>query len=97
MAEEDLEGVYQFYVNSKSVKAANKVYNEILDAADLLADFPQMAPIEYDLSDDGEEYRALVVKKHFKIVYYTENDAVYIAAVWDCRQNPQANIDKIKD
>ena len=61
LAEEDLESIYLFYKKDKSIKAANKIYNDILDATDSLANFPQMAPIEPTLSDDGDEYRSLVV------------------------------------
>ena len=96
LAEEDIESIYLFYAEDKSVKAANKIYNDILDATDFLAKFPQMAPVEPILSDDGEEYRSLVVQKHFKVIYFIECDSIYIAAVWDCRQDPQANISKIR-
>ena len=37
LAEEDLESIYQFYAKDKSIKAANKIYNDILDATDSLA------------------------------------------------------------
>ena len=96
LAEEDLEIIYQFYTKDKSSKAANKIFNEILDAVDSLANFPKMAPIEPDLSDDEEEYRSLVVLKLFKVIYYIEFTSIFITAVWDCRQSPKANISKIK-
>ena len=96
LAEEDIESIYQFYAEDKSIKAANKIYNDILDATDSLAVFPQKASIEPDVSDDDEEYRSLVVQKHFKIIYFVECDSIYIAAIWDCRRNPQTNINKIK-
>lgn len=95
LAEEDIESIYQFYAKDKSIKAANKIYNDILNAADTLSDFPQMAPIEPELSDFDEEYRSLVVYKHFKIIYFFENDFIFISAVWDSRQNPQTNVKKI--
>jgi len=95
LAEEDIESIYQFYAKNKSIKAANKIYNDILDATDSLANFPQMAPIVSDLSDYEEEYRSLVVQKHYKIIYFIEHDSIYIAAVWDARQNPLTNINKI--
>lgn len=96
LAEEDLDSIYQFYAKDKSTKAAYKIYNEILDAAESLADFPQMASIELDLSEVGEEYRSLIVRKYFKLIYFIEEESIFIAAVWDCRQNPQTNIKKIK-
>ena len=92
LAEEDAEAIYQFYAKDKSVKAANKIYNDILDATDSLADFPQMASIEPELSDDEEESRSLVVQRHFKIIYFIEYDSIYIAAIGDCRQNPKTSI-----
>lgn len=96
LAEEDLDSIYHFYAKDKSVKASNKIYNEILDATETLADFPKMASIELDLSEDGDEYRSLVVGKYFKVIYFIEDDSIYIAAVWDCRQSPNTNISKIK-
>ena len=66
-----------------------------MDAVDALGAFPQMGPIEWDLSEKGEEYRYLVIRKYFKVIYFVEPDAVYIAAVWDCRQSPQVNINKL--
>lgn len=96
LAEEDLDSIYQFYAKDKSIKAAYKIYNEILDAAESLADFPQMASLELDLSEEGEEYRSLIVRKHFKLIYFVEDESIFIAAVWDCRQSPQTNIKKIK-
>ena len=54
-----------------------------------------MAPIEQELSDFEEEYRSLVVQKHFKIIYFIEHNSIFITAVWDSRQNPQTNVNKI--
>jgi len=96
LAEEDLDSIYHFYSSDKSIKAATKLYNDILNAAEKLIDFPHIASIELDLSDEGEEYRSLVVRKHFKIIYFVEVDVVYIAAIRDCRQNPQTNVSKHK-
>ena len=96
LAEEDIEAIYQFYTENKSIKAANKIYNDILNATDDLGKFPQMASIEHSLSNDDEEYRSLVVQKHFKVIYFIEDNFIYIAAVWDCRQNPQINTEKVE-
>jgi len=46
LAEEDLDIIYYFYAKNKSLKAATKIYNEILDAVEQLIKFPQCAPIE---------------------------------------------------
>lgn len=95
-AEEDLDSIYQFYADNNNKYFANRLYNQILDAADNLIHFPQMGPIEWDLSEKDEEYRSLLVQKYFKIIYFIEGEYIYIAAIWDCRQNPDTNIGKIK-
>jgi len=96
LAEEDLDTIYYFYAKNKSLKAATKIYNDILDAAEQLIKFPQSAPIEQNISEDKEEYRALTVRKLFKVIYFIEGSAIYIAAVWDCRQSPTTNRQRVK-
>ena len=85
VAKRNLNSIYKF-ISKKSVQAAIKVHNKLLDAAEPLLSFPQMAPIEPLLEDCDKIYRALVVDK-YKILYYFENNTIYIAAVWDCRRN----------
>lgn len=91
-----LDSIYQFYINTKNTKTAIKIFNEILDAVDTLIDFPQKGPVEDELSGHQGEYRSLLVRKHYKVIYYLEDETIFIAAIWDCRQNPQTNVSKIK-
>lgn len=84
-AQRNLNNVYKF-ISKKSVQAAIKTHNKLLDAVEPLLNFPQMAPIEPLLEDRDKIYRALVVGK-YKIIYYFEKNTIYIAAVWDCRQS----------
>ncbi|MCL1933911.1 MAG: type II toxin-antitoxin system RelE/ParE family toxin [Candidatus Azobacteroides sp.] len=92
LAFEQLESIYN-YLQTKSNCAGTIIHNYILDEIERLRNFPQMAPIESELIGFVHTYRSLVVKKTYKIVYYIENDTVYIAALFDCRQDPQ----KLKD
>lgn len=85
-----LEEIYSFYRDyTKSEKIASKLYNDILDEAIVLESFPLAGKIEPALEDLPICYRSLVVKKHYKIIYYISKETVYIAAVWDCRMNPE--------
>ncbi|MDH6309017.1 plasmid stabilization system protein ParE [Dysgonomonas sp. PFB1-18] len=90
-----LEDIHKFY-EEKNPSAANRLYNDLIDSVEPLKDFPQMAQIEPALKFFQKEYRALVVKKTFKIVYYTNRNKIYIVAVLDCRQNPKTNKSKVK-
>jgi len=89
---EQLESIYT-YLQTKSDNAAVIIHNIILDEIERLRTFPQIAPIEPELTEYTHTYRSLVVKKLYKIIYYIENDTVFISALFDCRQNPR----KIKD
>lgn len=39
--------------------------------------------------------RSLIIGKRYKLIYYFENDTVYVIAVWDCRQNPSQLTQKL--
>jgi plasmid stabilization system protein ParE len=87
-AAEQLESIYHFLKN-KSERAAVAVYNDILDETDGLLHFPEMAQAEPLLSEFAETYRSLLVRNTYKVVYFTENETIFIVAVFDCRQNPE--------
>lgn len=85
VAQKHLKHIFVF-IRKKSEQAAIKILNEIIDATEALIHFPQLGCIELSLEDCSKTYRFLVVR-NYKIIYYTERNVVYIAAVWDCRQN----------
>ena len=86
-AAQQLENIYHFY-SQKSVEVATNIYNDIVDEADILVEFPNIAPIEPWLTDCVYVYRSLVVRKLFKIIYRIADETIFIVAVFDCRQNP---------
>ena len=83
-----LENIYHFY-SQKSIEAATNIYNDIIDEADGLIQFPEMAAVEPILIDYTHIYRSLIVRKLFKVVYRIEGETIFIVAVFDCRQDPQ--------
>ena len=89
--------IYYFYEPKSSI-TANEIIEDINTSAEYLAIFPQMAPIEPFLSGKNETFRALLVKKLFKIIYYVDEiaDEVVIVTVWDCRQNPEKLTDSVE-
>ncbi len=56
-----------------------------------------MASIELDLSEEGEEYHYLIIRKYFKLIYFIEDESIFIAAVLDYHQNPQTDIIFLKN
>lgn len=89
------DNIYKYYYK-KSPQAAIKLYNDLLDSVNPLKDYPNMAAIEPLVSDSSDTYHSLVVRDNYKVVYYIDNDVIYISAVWDCRQNPKKLKDKIR-
>jgi plasmid stabilization system protein ParE len=87
-AREDMENIYHYY-DEHSETYATELYNGILKETEILRHYPLIAQIEPLLAEFEEQYRSLIVKVNYKVVYYIENEKVNIAAVFDCRQNPQ--------
>lgn len=80
---EDLDMIYD-YVALRSKKNADRLFHALLDASEMLQDSPEAGKLEVSIPD----YRFLIVKRLYKLIYYIEDKCVYIASVWDCRQEP---------
>lgn len=61
----------------------------------LLEQNPYLGSVEQLLHHKKKEYRCLI-EGYYKMIYYIENDIVYIAALWDCRQEPCKLTKRIK-
>ena len=81
-----LEDIYD-YLSAKSEQAAARCYNELLDFAEILREFPLAGKVEPALQDNPKCYRSLVACKHYKIIYRIDSNIVKIVAIWDCRQD----------
>ena len=88
-ARRNLNQIFVYY-KKKRGQAAVRLFNKILDEAETLLIFPEAGKIE-PLGEDMQIcYRSLVIEKHFKLIYYSKNDAIRIVAIWDCRRNPSS-------
>jgi len=90
-AENQLDEIFDF-IKVESEISAVRIYNQILDEVEILAKFPNIAPVEPLLENEPITYRSLLVKRIYKVVYFVNDKLIYIVAVFDCRQNP----DKLK-
>ena len=82
-----LESIYEYLV-SKNARAAVDIHNEIIEEIERLVLYPQLAPVEPTLAGRAFEYRALVVRRTYKVIYRIEAQRIYVVDIWDCRQNP---------
>jgi plasmid stabilization system protein ParE len=87
-AENQLMKIYAYYKHKVSIKVAKSIKQNIFDRTEILRTHPKSGQSEELLKDSGYEYRYLV-ESNFKIIYWIEKDIVNIAAVFDCRRNPE--------
>lgn len=83
-----LKDIFDYYSFEVSPRMARKIINRILDRITILASNPLAGQKEELLSDYLEEFRYLV-ESNYKIIYWKKENLITIAAVFDCRQNPQ--------
>ena len=68
---------------------AARLYNSLIDEADILAIQPKTGAAERLLAHIPGQYRSLLADRRHKLVYTIEGDDIVIHAVWDCRQSPE--------
>ena len=79
------------------IKAKMKFKKEVRRVNDLLKTTPYWGPFEPLLADLPDGFRSIVVNHLNKIVYYIEDDTIYIADFWDTRKEPQSQAQQTKD
>lgn len=87
-AREDMLSLFAWY-EKKSLSAAVKLYNGIINDVDRLTNNPYMGRIEPLLEGLEYEFRTIVTSsRNYKVIYFIADDKIMISRVWDCRQNP---------
>ncbi len=84
----DLETIYDFLVE-KSQPAAQRIVENILSKSKQLESFPKSGA-KQETKAGSKEYRYLV-EGNYKVIYSyeQENQAIYIAVVFDTRYDPE--------
>ena len=87
-----LESIFDFYKTTANLTVARKITKGLVRKTALLPQQPNQGQREELLTSRQKEYRYLV-EGHHKIIYWVEETTIFIAAVFDTRQNP----DKLKN
>lgn len=96
-AKRDLREICDYYRHTKQApRTANNIKNELFTAARKLEAFPELGAKELLLPQDTICFRYLVVRKHYKLIYFQEMDTCHIVAIWDCRNNPDILQNKLE-
>ena len=87
-ASNELDAIHQFYTEFASEQVAKRRIGKIIHSVDLLQTMPYLGRMDEDFTHI-RSYRYLIVLT-YKVYYFVEDDGVYIASIWDCRQGGAA-------
>jgi plasmid stabilization system protein ParE len=94
-AREHLRKIFDFNFDHMSENYAYSILGEVLSEVQDLEKFPKKGAPELLLEGRKYEYRHLVIRKNYKVIYFLVEDEAHIAAVWDVRQNPQTLVQTV--
>lgn len=96
-AREHLRKIFNFNIDHFSESYAYSILGELLGEVQDLENFPQKGAPELLLEGREYEYRRLVIREKYKVIYFLVDDEAHIAAVWDVRRDPKTLIQLVVD
>jgi plasmid stabilization system protein ParE len=87
-ATEDLRNIYDYYNIVAGFRVAENMVIDIVESSFQLKTQPYGGQKEPLLKSRELEYR-YIVAGNYKLIYQIDKTNVYIASVFDCRQNPE--------
>lgn len=85
-AREDIKQIRSYY--KQFPKRRSSILSHINAGMELLEKFPLAGSVLDIINDSPVEYRSLVIDKHYKLIYSSVKERIYVFSVWDCRKNP---------
>ncbi|MBO7069634.1 MAG: type II toxin-antitoxin system RelE/ParE family toxin [Bacteroidaceae bacterium] len=85
-----------YIVKEFGVRAAEKFYKKTEEWQDVLSSSPMVGKIEPLLNNRSRSYRSIVITKQNKLIYYIEDETIFIVDFWDTRREPLQQADKLK-
>lgn len=76
--------------------AAEKFYKQTEKWQDVLSSSPLAGKIEPLLNNRSRSYRSIVITKQNKLIYYIENETIFIVDFWDTRREPKQQAYKLE-
>jgi len=77
-----------WYAENLGIAAADKFWNRMISAGDLLSANPYLGKTEPFLSNSVRSYRSLIQHKDYKIIYFIEdNRQIQIVSIWCCSKS----------
>ncbi|HTO15346.1 MAG TPA: type II toxin-antitoxin system RelE/ParE family toxin [Edaphocola sp.] len=81
-AKQDLKSIYEFW-KKKSIQGANNVRADILKSPKTIYFAKQ-----YQVDEINPNYRRMVVRKYYKVLYREKKNTIYIIGIVSTHQSP---------
>jgi len=90
-----LRNIFDYYNFVAGRNTAKGIISDLKNSVKSLIRFPEMYPRELSLEEFQEDFRYIVVRHIFKVIYFIDKqkDTIVVVTIFDCRQNP----DKLKN
>ena len=95
-AKEGRDQIADYIYERFGEKRSMKFLDDVDEAVDMIVRHPGIGTIDPLFADRSVTYRSIVVDGLNKLVYRVDDDVIYIAAMWDCRREPQAQAKQVK-
>lgn len=69
---------------------------EVRETTKMLKIHPNLGSIDPLFDARPKTYRSIIINGLSKMVYFIDDDLIYIAAFWDCRQEPNKQALQVK-
>jgi len=79
--------VADYILDSFGVEAMLEFETRTYEAEEDIALMPNIGTIEWNDTIENVVYRYVTINRRSKMLYYVENDVIYIAYFWDVRSN----------
>ena len=83
-----LENILDIFLEYAGEQSAAKFSKLVDERICKISRYPHIGFIEPLLTDRKYLFRATVIHGNYKMIYYVDNDVIWIAAFWDMRMNP---------
>ena len=88
-AKQQISSIIDYYLEYFGKHATTNLAHEIDEKIKMLRKYPEIGFPEPLLKDYYIPYKATIVGKYHKIIYYVKGNTLRIAAFWDMRMHPQ--------
>ena len=76
--------------------AVQKFLRKSMDVQETLKQSPEMGQEEPLLAGKKYTYRYVLIARQNKLIYIVKGDTIRIAALWDCRKEPNFQANKLR-